>query len=86
MTARKRPEIPKIDFERLRLRYSEDPVALELIDQFEASFAASKHIVAWFDMVGMSPIGWEPTDFEIRHSSGDVARMTIQLVNIGRAR
>ena len=83
MTARKRPEIPKIDFERLRRRYSEDVVALELIDQFEASFAVSKHIVAWLSMVGLNPIGWEPTDFEIRHSAGDVARMTIQLLNTG---
>lgn len=86
MTARKRPEIPKIDFERLRLRYSEDPVALELIDQFEASFAVSKHIVAWFDMIGMSPIGWEPTSFDVRHEATDLPRMTMELVNIGRAR
>ena len=78
-----RPEIRKIDFERLREVFQDQPVVLELISEFETSFAISKHIVAWFDMVGMSPIGWEPTDFEIRHSSGDVARMTIQLLNTG---
>ena len=81
-----RPEIRKIDFERLREVFQDQPVVLELISEFETSFAISKHIVAWFDMVGMSPIGWEPTNFEVRHEATDLPRMTMDLVNTGRAR
>ena len=81
-----RPQIAKIDFERLREVYQDQPVVLELIDQFERHFAISKHIEAWFTMVGMSPIGWEPIDFEVRHDSTDLPRMTMHLVNTGRAR
>ncbi len=78
------PEIQKIDFEGLRTVYEDMPVVLDLIDQFERHFAISKHIEAWFRMTGMSPIGWEPVDFQLQHFAADLPRLTLTMINTGR--